>query len=128
MSEWAARMRRELAHIPLLSLEELRCLPEAEEFDGGIYFLWLNEELVYIGKSKDISDRIVRQVQFNRHQGLLAGKSAHIPFDRHTALVLERGPIREHAGRMDGLLQNYERAYIAHYEPRCNHLTDSGTT
>lgn len=114
-------MRRECAHVPVLSLEELKALPEAEEYDAGIYFLWLNDELQYIGKSDHICERLALQDYANKFAKLRASKwPKPIPYDRHTALVLDRGMYRK-----DGLkdqLRDYERAYIANYTPPMNHI------
>jgi hypothetical protein len=101
------------ARYPVLSLEQLRALPEAEEYDSGVYFLWLNEELQYIGKSVHIQERLTRQIMENRTAPLATSRQVNIPFDRHTCIVLEKGFIKQPATA--GLLQNYERLYIGTY-------------
>jgi hypothetical protein len=118
--DWAAQMRAEYAHIPILSMDELRALPEPDEHDAGIYFLWKADELQYIGKSTQISHRLYLQDQANRYGHLRANPMKRIPYDRATALVLDTGRIRR-----DGLaddLRAYERAYIATYQPPLNHI------
>lgn len=78
IESWAEKQRRRLAHIPILPLEELRKLPQAVDFDAGIYFLWTGDELVYVGKSRNIPDRLGRQSQFNRYHGMWTGRCPHI--------------------------------------------------
>lgn len=98
---------------PVLSMDELRALPAAEEYDAGVYFLWLNDELQYIGKSHHILERLDWQFTVNRYHPLHTGRQPHIPFDRHTCIVLEKGFERQ--PRTVGLLQDYERLYIGSY-------------
>lgn len=105
-------MRRELKHIQVLTLDDLRKLPPCGEFDAGIYFLWLRDELQYIGKSGHIWNRIIAHERKRR-----------IRFDRHTVVVVETGPICSEDLREK--LIPLERAYIAHYEPPCNCLYEN---
>lgn len=124
---WVEKMREQYAHIPILPIEELKKLPESQEYDGGIYFLWLNDELQYIGKSSHIGERLALQDYANKFYKLRASKYPKpIPYDRHTALVLDTGQIKS-----EGLAENlkeYERAYIAHYTPPMNsHEQNPGT-
>jgi hypothetical protein len=128
METWAETTRRQLAHIPILPLEELRKLPEPQPFDAGIYFLWDGDELAYVGKSTHIMERADRQHRIHRYASDLTYWDRHdrLPHDRLTALVLETGRVRSPLLRFK--LQDYERAYIAHYEPKLNHLdVDAGT-
>lgn len=102
------------ARYPVLSLDELRQLPEAEEYDGGVYFLWLNDELQYIGKSSHVQERLAKQGYVNRYAPFQNGKSQiPIPFDRHTCIVLEKGFVKQPG--TPKLLQDYERLYIGTY-------------
>lgn len=110
------------AKYPVLSLDELRELPEAEEYDGGVYFLWLNDELQYIGKSYHVLERLGYQQSVNRYAPFQNGVSQiAIPFDRHTCIVLEKGFVKQ--PRTAGLLQDYERLYIGTYETPFNNPT-----
>lgn len=126
MSEWTERMRRDLAHIPILPLEALRKLPEATPFDAGVYFLWEADELVYVGKSRHIMDRLARQSQINRYGPLRLSRAQMLPKGRTTALVLGKGPVLERT--IDADLEDYERAYIATYEPPMNCVVQNGGT
>lgn len=124
---WVEKMREEYAHIPIIPLEELKKLPAAGPYDSGIYFLWLNDELRYIGKSKNISSRLVLQDYANKFARLRTSLYPKpVPYDRHTCLVLDVGPFIR-----DGLaedLRAHERAYIAHYTPPMNsHEQNPGT-
>lgn len=75
-----------------LTLEEARRLPEPDR-GKAIYFLWRGEELLYIGASTQVSERVTRQAQFRDfgHVSLSAASRAkpRIPFDRATALPFE---------------------------------------
>jgi len=126
MSTWAEQTREKFAHIPILPLEELARLPEAEEFDAGVYFLWQGKSLVYIGKSRNICDRLHRQAQVNRFAVFRMSRCKAIPHERHTALVLEKGQFASPG--LDSTLKQYERAYIAHYLPEFNHPDENGGT
>jgi hypothetical protein len=115
METWVEKMKRLYAGIAILPLEDLRKLPECKDYDAGVYFLWLKDELQYIGKSTQICYRLQLQEQANRHGGI-----KRIPFDRHTCIVVESDRIR--SGRLDEKLQPLERAYIAHYQPPYNFI------
>lgn len=126
MKAWAEIARKKYAHIPILPLADLARLPEAEEFDSGIYFLWQGETLVYIGKSRNIPDRLVRLSETNRFHTLRNSRCKPVPHQRHTALVLERGQFASEG--LDAKLRDHERAYIAHYLPPYNHPDHNGGT
>jgi hypothetical protein len=97
----------EAARAPLLSLDALRVLPtDLHHVGSGVYFLWDQEWLVYVGQSNCIPDRI--RAHRNARNGLRPGRVIH--FDRHTYLLLES------AGDMDTV----EARYIHHYNPEFN--------
>jgi len=107
MTTWTDKMKRELADVQILPLEQLRALPaEFGDYDGGIYFLWLGEELQYIGKSRQLCNRL------NYHK---------VKFDRCTLLLIVSDE-RIHDFSKDPEMQRLERAYIAHYQPPHNCL------
>ncbi len=124
IGKWAKRTREQFSDVEILPLEKLMVLPEAEEFDAGVYFLWLGSELVYIGKSRNIPDRVLRQQQVNRYWPLRNSRCKVIEHDRHTALVLEKGQFASLG--LDALLWKHERAYIAHYLPPFNNPDSNG--
>lgn len=129
MTEWTERMRRESVGIEILPLESLRALPEGGDFDSGVYFLWLGDELRYVGKSENVRNRFAQQLQTNRFHGLRGSyRLRPIPCDRHTCLVLHSDQIIENRPQLERTLQEYERAYIAHYEPPDNDLHASPNT
>lgn len=102
------------SRLTVLSLDELRALPEADEYDAGVYFLWLGDELQYIGKSSHILERLAKQGYVNKYAPFQNGKSqVAIPHDRHTCLVLEKGFVRSERTR--GQMQELERLYIGTY-------------
>lgn len=107
-------MSAKLITLEILPLERIQALPECGDFDGGIYFLWLKDELQYIGKSRQIWSRIA--------QHSYAGR---IPFDRHTCIVLDSGRIIKDAQAFTENLKQVERAYIAGYQPRYNCLREN---
>lgn len=84
----------------ILPIESLRQLPRdiPTRQGGGIYFLWLQDELHYIGQTKWFGERIGT----HEYQG-------RIPFDRCTFIV---------CGEFHRL--NLETAYIRAYEPPYN--------
>lgn len=123
---FADNIKDQWAHIAILPIEELRKLPKAEMFDSGIYFLWRGDELLYIGKSRNIRDRQIRLVQARRCSPLYQASHKAVPFDRYTALVLDSSPIKEPG--LDENLQLHERAYINAYAPPYNHDFASGLT
>lgn len=115
-------MRKRLAHIKVLPLAELMKLPEAQPFEAGIYFLWRGAELLYIGKSQHVLERMNRQVR-DRDYDRLQQNRRGVPFDRYTCLaVVEEGI------KLKFQLQDLERAYIATYEPSYNHTDANGGT
>jgi hypothetical protein len=117
--------KRIYRHIPIMSLAELRTLPEPQEFDSGVYFLWEGEQLQYIGKSRDILGRSYYQTLVNRNFEYHVSTTAkRIPFDRITCWVIERGPIA--CPCLAGNLEAYERAYLAHYETPYNFDCQNG--
>lgn len=121
------RKLAELRHIEVLPLDTVRQLPPAEPFDAGIYFLWWKDDLMYIGKSANVLERLFRQSEVNKlthHQFSQTAKCIH--FDRHTCLVVERGQVKSQ--RLDYQLRDLERAYIAAYEPPCNSSEFNGFT
>jgi hypothetical protein len=126
IGRWAKQTREQFSDVPILPLEELAKLPQAEEFDAGVYFLWQGPNLIYIGKSRNIPDRLQRQSQVNRFGLLRNSRCKIIPHDRHTALVLEKGQFASPG--LDAILWKNERAYIAHYLPAFNNPDSNGGT
>lgn len=120
METWVEKMKRLYADVAILPLVELRKLPECSDFDAGIYFLWLKDELQYIGKSTQICYRLQLQQQCNIYGATRAHKMKQVPFDRHTCIVVESQRIRSEG--LEDKLKPLERAYIAHYQPPFNFL------
>lgn len=118
MNDWVAKTRAQYAHIPILSIAELSALPGPAEYDSGIYFLWAGDALIYIGKSRNLCNRLYHLLSVNRYAPFQAGRVKPIPFERITCLALETGI--ECSRNLDFNLQSYERAYIAAYEPPYN--------
>jgi hypothetical protein len=105
--------------IQILPIDTLRTLPEAGRSDAGIYFLWIRDELQYIGMSTQVASRMDLQIQANRTDHVRTShKVRPIPFDRHTCLVVESGTVRK-PGLRDRLIE-IEHAYILHYLPPMN--------
>lgn len=123
---YAERIKDQWADIQILPLDELAKLPEAEEFDAGIYFLWNGSQLMYIGKSRNILDRQQRLGQALRCSPLYQASHKAVPHDRHTALVIEKGQFAQPG--LDAKLRLYERAYINAYQPPYNIDRASGLT
>lgn len=122
MSTWAEDTRAKLAHIKVLSIDELRGLPEAQPFQGGIYFLWQALRLIYVGKSHHVLERLNRLVR-DRTYDRLQQNQRGIPFDSYTCLAIDgEGPV------LRVRLQDLERVYIATYEPEWNYTDQNGGT
>jgi hypothetical protein len=120
--------KRTYADIPIRPLDELYALPEPQEFDAGIYFLWKDNALIYIGKSRNMLGRMSYQVGVNRTHPFAESITAkHIPFDKITCLVIEKDA-RIHSPRTDGAMEAHERAYLAHYRPYYNVDAQNGFT
>lgn len=118
-SEWSLHTRAKLAHVEIFPLPVLRLLPGPEEYDSGVYFLWEGDVLLYVGKSRNLCDRALRQHQVNRAFPFQESQTAkYIPADCMTCLIVESGI--ECSPRLDGRLRELERAYIAAYEPPYN--------
>lgn len=94
----------------LLELEALRRLPDdvMAVDEQCLYFLWGGDELLYIGASLQVSERISRHTRDRNHRSAINGRP--VPFDRHTFL--------EVASRRE--LWRLETAYQMHYDPPCN--------
>ena len=112
-ADWVKTTLERLGHIKVLSLDDIRALPVCGPYEAGIYFLWLKDELQYVGKSKQVSERIAQQGRALRHNALTAGRRG-IPHDRHTCL-----PVDEGTG-FEWRLRDLEQIYIATYLPPFN--------
>lgn len=127
VEDWVERARKKYAHIPILGIDEMFNLPEPREYDAGVYFCWLNGALTYIGKSKHICERLYIQDCMNKNGHNYGGiRAKPVPWDKVTCIVLETG-IECSPGLM-GLLTQYERAYIAAYQPAFNQDYQDGYT
>lgn len=88
--------RERLAQIKLLSLDELRLLPDDQGQDWGnggpcVYFLWDGHgELLYIGATTQRGTRIPRHYRESRHRWSSSGIELPIPLKRTTFLDCER--------------------------------------
>jgi hypothetical protein len=113
------KWKRIYAHVAIKTLDELHALPEAQEFDSGVYFLWRGSDLLYIGKSRGLQGRQCYQDTVNKNFAFHQSSTAKlIPYDRMTCLVLFNGPVKPWT--LDGELEAHERAYIAEYRPGFN--------
>lgn len=109
----------------VLSLDELRSLPPGDDFDGGLYFLWLGDTLQYIGRTDHICIRIARHEWCARYAAYRKDGKRAVSFDHHTALVLHTGRMIERRTEWKQRLKELERAYIAAYRPPCNRVVGS---
>lgn len=116
MNNFAERIAESSAHVEVLPLAELSAsnYTKAVEFDAGVYFLWLGDKLQYIGKSRDIPDRINRHLRYLNHGRFTLTKWQNaIPFDRYTFILVANSRMR--FPDIDQKLQDLERAYITAY-------------
>jgi hypothetical protein len=106
----------------LLSLDELRELPDASDGYAGVYFLWLGSDLQYIGQSRHIANRL-NQHEWNRLYGAMRGRSVpQINFDRATMIQLDDRPYMEsdEERALYKLLIETEGAYVNAYRTPFN--------
>lgn len=73
----------------ILTLNELRSLPNAESGCSGVYFLWLGDALQYIGQSMVIGTRIGQHYQNYRYGWTRSRPVAQINFDHQTMIELD---------------------------------------
>lgn len=105
--------------IEILPLEDLRKLPEAGDCDSGVYFLWIGNELQYIGMSTNVGERLTKQMNTNKFARLrFSFAMKQIPFERHTCLIMHSGVVMP-PGMRNRLIE-IEHAYIEHYWPPMN--------
>lgn len=107
--------------VPILPIQELANLPGPEEYDAGIYFLWLDGGLIYIGRSTHLCERLYffrTAARRNPRFDVGTAQQKVVSFDKMTCLVLQTG--FETPPWLRPVLQRYERAYIAHYLPAMN--------
>lgn len=96
----------------LLSLEALRALPTdcvAVE-DPCVYFLWAEDELLYIGGTTQSCDRLARHIRDRNYRNCQRGLL--IPFKQYTFLEV---PTRVEMWKL-------ELEYIRHYDPPYNEI------
>jgi hypothetical protein len=118
---WAEKMKAKYSDIKIIPLDELLKLPgNAGDFHSGIYFLWLKGKLQYIGKSRQICNRMNHHVWAAQYGHSRSSRTKIIPFDRYTYLQLGNDERVFDSRVLDPMLQRYERAYIAHYLPPFN--------
>jgi hypothetical protein len=112
---WEAK----LGSVSILSLSDLRALPKYTDREGGVYFLWRSDRLVYVGRSRNLGIRIQSHVERKVYSGLVEHRRrASMNFDDFTCLVLDDGP--EISDVADEMLALYEHAYIRFYKPEYN--------
>jgi hypothetical protein len=90
----------------ILPLDQLRALPRDEPPDcGGVYFLWRGPQLLYIGLSRYLGERLAQHLWAKI--GLRSGK--RIPFTHYTYKAMP-----------DSEIENFESDYILAYVPPYN--------
>lgn len=75
-----------------MTLDDARKLPEACK-GAAVYFLWRGDELLYIGASTNVGERIPRLWRDNLYGKLHQHRHKQIPFDRATALKADKREI-----------------------------------
>ena len=128
MNNWLERITQESAHVPILPLEDLAKLPSvAGDYDAGVYFLWKDGTLQYIGKSRNIPDRINRHIRYLGHGRMTLVKYQEaVPFDRYTCIVVANSMFK--TPEIDRQLTEIERAYIVAYPTEFNPMGYAYTT
>lgn len=99
MAGSGARLRRGVARLCVLPLDQLRGLPVITVSDDdktGVYFLWLGPRLLYVGQSVEIALRVNRHLKDKR-------------FTHATWLVVA-----------PECLRRYEAGYVWRYGPPYN--------
>ena len=123
---WVDHMKRENAAIEVLPMDKLLELPEEAGNAGGIYFLWKNRHLQYIGKSTQIGQRLNSHYWAMTFGWASSSKRKQIPHDRATCLAVVSGWCRP--PNTNDRLRPLERAYIAHYQPPYNFIGANPST
>lgn len=101
------RFRAAIAGFSLKSIDELRSLPlvSAKTKCHGLYFLWQDDELIYIGEAAHIRRRCNEHVSVDRKQFTHATYLELPDFGEHSRFT-----------RM-----HFEREYVRKYKPRLNY-------
>jgi hypothetical protein len=95
-----------------LPLDQLRALPSGEApWEPGVYFLWSLAELLYVGQSRYLLERLSRHVRVR--DGILRGKA--IPFTHWTYLLAAEDEI-------DSLESVYIRGYLPPFNEKVPHV------
>lgn len=106
----------------ILSLEALMALPDAEDGYAGIYFLWLDGNLQYVGQSRSVANRITQHHWNYMYGAQRAQPVARIRFDKSTYLELDRSPYLDRDGlrKLGKLLIDTEALYVNAYRTPFN--------
>lgn len=94
----------------LLDIEALRKLPDdvMAVDEQCVYFLWKDDELLYVGASTQVSHRLARHFRDTRYRSAQSG----VVIDYNRATFLEVPDRRN--------LWPLESAYQRQYDPPCN--------
>ena len=99
--------RTHIDDVTVMTMAELRALPrEAPDIGSGIYFLWNDDELVYIGMARNIADRVIGHKR--AAMGFRTGKK--IEFNSYSFFLWDDEP----------WMHEVELLYILAYRPRFN--------
>lgn len=114
----------------LLTLDDLRRLPDASEGRSGVYFLWLGEDLQYIGQSMVIGTRIGQHQQNYLYGPLRSTPVTRIKFDSGT--MIELSTLRyfeemEDLRKLRKLILETEVAYVNAYRTPFNNWPHRAT-
>lgn len=97
-----------------MTKEEAFQLPEPDN-GAGVYFLWYQGALVYVGASRGMSDRILRHWRTRRYGEMNVVNRKYITWDKETALKCR---IEE--------ASDIEAELIKRFEPGLNLLENGG--
>lgn len=112
---------REATAFEVLSMDAIKALPDDQEC-RGVYFLWDDDTLQYIGQSMQIGNRVVAHERNYIFGIFRATPPKRIKFNRVTCLSMDKRPFAatREIERLRNRMLLIERAYIEKYRPPFN--------
>lgn len=112
---------REATEFEVLSIDAIKELPDDQD-SRGVYFLWHDDQLQYVGQSMQIGNRVVDHERAYNYGIFRSRPTKQIKFNKVTSLVIDRRPFAsaDDRERLRNRMLIIERAYIERYRPPFN--------